>query len=126
TGLRNPWRFHIDSATGIPYIGDVGQDVYEEVDEVYPGSNFGWPFREAFSVRTWGECDEPGGSGHTSYDGPIASLNHNEDYHAILTAGVYRRRGQPTDWPAGYDGTLFYCDYYNGFMRRMTKKTGTW
>lgn len=49
-GLRNPWRFSFDRATGDLYIADVGQDQYEEVDfepdGTQPGVNYGWRFRE--------------------------------------------------------------------------------
>ena len=45
-GLRNPWRWSFDTGTGDLWIGDVGQDTYEEVDYVpasmIPGANFGW------------------------------------------------------------------------------------
>lgn len=50
-GLRNPWRFSFDRATGDLYIADVGQNQYEEVDfepaGSPPGANFGWRLREA-------------------------------------------------------------------------------
>jgi len=49
-GLRNPWRFSFDRATGDLYIADVGQDQYEEVDfepdGTQPGVNYGWRWRE--------------------------------------------------------------------------------
>jgi glucose/arabinose dehydrogenase len=51
-GLRNPYRFSFDRATGGLTIGDVGQDRFEEIDIVPPGSaagaNFGWPAYEGF------------------------------------------------------------------------------
>ena len=46
-GLRNPWRFSFDSATGDMVIGDVGQSAEEEIDFAHPGqnvgANYGWP-----------------------------------------------------------------------------------
>jgi glucose/arabinose dehydrogenase len=62
-GLRNPWRFWIDSETGSMFIGDVGDERREEIDLVSsnkPGANFGWPCFEGtlpFDAAT--TCDSP-------------------------------------------------------------------
>ncbi len=45
-GFRNPWRFSFDSATGLLYCADVGQNLYEEVDIVTAGGDYGWRLRE--------------------------------------------------------------------------------
>jgi glucose/arabinose dehydrogenase len=45
-GFRNPWRFSFDTLTGFLYVGDVGQDLYEEVDVVTNGANCGWAYYE--------------------------------------------------------------------------------
>ncbi len=45
-GLRNPWGMHIDSETGTFWLADVGQNLWEEVNIVEKGANYGWEFRE--------------------------------------------------------------------------------
>jgi len=47
-GFREPWRFSFDPLTGEFWVGDVGQDRYEEVDIVLPGENYGWNVYEGF------------------------------------------------------------------------------
>src|SRR5215208_4491586 len=65
-GLRNPWRFSFDRATGDLYIADVGQNRYEEVD-VAPAStgsgkgiNYGWNIMEGAHCLGGGQCEQAG------------------------------------------------------------------
>ena len=47
-GLRNPWRFTFDRISGQLWVGDVGQNDYEEVNIIRPGLNYGWNIMEGF------------------------------------------------------------------------------
>ncbi|WP_020538752.1 PQQ-dependent sugar dehydrogenase [Lewinella cohaerens] len=60
-GLRNPWRFSFDRETGDMWIGDVGQNAYEEIDfqpaDSPGGENYGWRCYEADSPYNLSGCD---------------------------------------------------------------------
>jgi len=109
-GLRNPWRWSFDRLTGDLWIGDVGQDAWEEVDylpaPVVGGNNFGWPFLEGthcFSPATG--CDS------TGLVLPVLEYPHHP---ACAIIGGYVYRGQK--YPA-LRGTYFFGDYCGGFVR---------
>jgi glucose/arabinose dehydrogenase len=61
-GLRNPWRFSFDSATGDLVIGDVGQSAEEEIDFAHPGqnvgANYGWPCYEGLELDSLAPASE--------------------------------------------------------------------
>jgi glucose/arabinose dehydrogenase len=87
-GLRNPWRFSFDRATHDLYIGDVGQNQWEEIDfepaDSSGGVNYGWRVFEATHSFS-GEAD-PGGTVM-----PIAEYNHSE---GCSVTGGYVYRGE--------------------------------
>ena len=113
-GLRNPWRFSFDRATGDIVIGDVGSDPPAAREEVnwgaYPGraggANFGWPDSEGF-----------GGTGTP----PIVSHPHSGDdqFCAIVGGYVVRDKGLPT-----LNGRYIYGDNCNTSLWTTTPRTG--
>ncbi len=121
-GLRNPFRIHLDPATGAIVIGDVGQSAWEEVDLADAGGmDFGWPMLEG--PAPYGTCTLTLPAPLTA---PIADYPH-PDGAAVMGGPRYRRPATATPrFPPEYDGDIFYSDYYSGFMRRIKLANGTW
>lgn len=108
-GLRNPYRFWFDG--DVLYIGDVGQNAFEEIDVVVfdpAGFNFGWPITEGlhcFSPRSG--CDTEG------ITLPVVEVEHGDARTCSITGGVvYRGSAAPE-----LDGHYFYSDYCGGWLR---------
>ena len=102
-GLRNAWRFSFDPKTGTCFAGDVGQNLYEEVDVIVKGGNYGWRIREGLHAFKGNEQPVTG----TIID-PIAE--YGRDKGMSVTGGVvYRGKKFPV-----LDGVYFYADYNSG------------
>jgi glucose/arabinose dehydrogenase len=106
TGLRNPWRFSFDSATGDMYIGDVGQNAWEEIDfqpaSSTGGENYGWKCMEGnhcFGSSPFCACNS------ATLTDPIQEYSHSSG--CSITGGVVYRGSKI---PA-LSGTYFYADY---------------
>jgi len=124
-GLRNPFSFSFDTATGQLYAGDVGQNTVEEVDVIAAGGNYGWNIKEGgfwFDSITTNIGDVVTGPVRPVPPGltdPIAQYDHG-DGHAIIGGFIYHGTQIPAlqgryvfgDW--GYFTTptarLFYLD----------------
>ncbi len=103
-GLRNPFRFSFDRETGELWVGDVGQNTWEEIDKVQKGGNYGWKLCEGFHVRgsTTQLCNQPG------LDEPI--VEHPRTEARSITGGyVYRGTALPS-----LVGTYIYGDFETG------------
>jgi uncharacterized repeat protein (TIGR03806 family) len=103
-GLRNPWRWSFDSASSTPdlWLGDVGQNAFEEIDRIERGGNYGWNCREGLAA--YNTCAAPS----TDFVDPVA------DYGRALgqsVTGGYVYRG--TQIP-GLVGRYVFGDFVSG------------
>lgn len=109
-GLRNPFTFAIQPGTGRLFANDVGQERVEEVNDIVPGGNYGWPEQE-------------GPGTNLSYKNPIASYLHSDNNGTCIAGGAFYNPIQ-VDFPAPYLGQYFFGDYTGGWIRQLDPSTG--
>lgn len=109
-GLRNPWRFSFDRATGDLYLPEIGQSTWEAVyvwaAEDIDGHNLGWPFYEA------GHCTFPKVCERLEVPQPAVDYHHHEAGCSVTGGFVYRGAAIPS-----LDGAYFYADWCTGMVR---------
>jgi glucose/arabinose dehydrogenase len=106
-GLRNPWRFSFDRQTGDLYLGDVGQDAWEEIDyrpRSNYSANFGWSRYEGNHDYNTGVALQ----GSFPLVFPIAEYSHSQ---GCAVMGGYVYRGLQV---FNARGRYFYADFCNG------------
>jgi glucose/arabinose dehydrogenase len=101
-GLRNPWRFSFDRATGDLWTGDVGQDRWEEVDRITAGGNYGWNVMEGFECFESSDCERSG------LEPPRAAYGR-ENGCSVTGGYVYRGPSLPE-----LNGWYVYGDFCSG------------
>jgi glucose/arabinose dehydrogenase len=114
-GLRNPWRFSFDRATGDLWIGDVGQYILEEIDlyrwRKQPGANFGWNRLEGTRPFTRKAPEE------TVL--PIAQYNH-DDGRCVVVGGYVYRGAEIRELRGAY----LFGDFCDGRVRALVQRRG--
>ncbi len=117
-GLRNPWRFSFDRVTRDLYIGDVGQNLYEEVDfqpaASAGGENYGWNIMEGLHCFGSAGCSQQG------LALPVAEYGHDQ---GCSVTGGFVYRGQ--QYPA-LRGIYFYADYCSGRIWGLRRAGANW
>lgn len=105
-GLRNPWRFSFDRATGDVWIADVGQNRYEEINHLragVAGRNFGWNAMEGRECFPIGKLCRA-----SRYHQPVAVYGHDQ---GCSVTGGYAYRGKSIP---GLAGIYLFADYCSG------------
>ncbi|MCA9135449.1 MAG: PQQ-dependent sugar dehydrogenase, partial [Planctomycetales bacterium] len=100
-GVRNPWRLSFDSKTGDFWMGDVGQELWEEVNVVTKGGNYGWSTREG--TNSFGNL--PPVAGVSEPIDPVWQYDHRIG-RSITGGRVYRGTRMPE-----LAGKYLYADY---------------
>ncbi|HRP00575.1 MAG TPA: PQQ-dependent sugar dehydrogenase [Flavobacteriales bacterium] len=122
SGLRNPYRFGFDRLTGDLFIGDVGQNAFEEMDFVAAGDNsgpnFGWRCYEANTVYEASGC-----APQSSYVAPITVHQQSQQgWCSIIGGRTYRGTTYPR-----MEGLHIYTDYCGGqFYTLRQNDQGAW
>jgi glucose/arabinose dehydrogenase len=114
-GLRNPWRFSLDKVNGDMWIGDVGQNLWEEVDYApagLAGVNWGWNKREGFVAYN-------GGTKPVGARDPILVRSHAAGDCAIIGGYVYRGSSIQN-----FDGAYVFGDECTGKLRAVVQQSG--
>lgn len=105
-GLRNVWRMAFDRETGLLWAGDVGQGLWEEIDIIRCGGNYGWNIREG---KHW---FRPDGNDAVRPDLIEPIFEYHHDIGKSITGGaVYRGTRVPE-----LVGKYVYADYVSGLL----------
>lgn len=114
-GLRNPWRWSFDRATGDMWIADVGQSLYEELDVLPAGTqagrNLGWSMYEANTPYSTNYTPDPTGKTFPQ----VVKTHSTDGWFAIIGGQVYRGPCYPD-----LDGVYFYSDNVKHTLSRAT------
>jgi glucose/arabinose dehydrogenase len=112
-GFRNPFTFAVDPVSGEIRVNDVGDGMWEEINVLSKGGNYGWPACEgSFFHGTFNTCNTPG------FTNPIYAYSHVSPMrgggsNASIAGGVFYRGNQ---LPPEYDGAYFFADVIDWFI----------
>jgi hypothetical protein len=110
-GLRNPFTFAFQPGTGRPFVNDVGENTWEEVNNGVAGGNYGWPATE-------GPTTDP------RFISPLYAYQHGGSPPAIAITGGTFYNPAVVSFPSDYVGKYFFADLGGNFIRRLDPATG--
>jgi glucose/arabinose dehydrogenase/regulation of enolase protein 1 (concanavalin A-like superfamily) len=107
-GFRNPYTFAVQPGTGRIFVNDVGQDSWEEIDELVRGKNYGWPVTE-------GPTSDP------AYQSPFYAYANGPGVNMAdcsIIGGAFYNPATP-QYPADFLGKYFFGDFCSGYIKRL-------
>jgi len=108
-GLRNPWRWSFDKVTNKLWLGDVGQNEWEEINIIEPGANYGWNILEGKHCFAENNCD------NSNTVLPVFEYSHSLG-RAITGGFVYR-----SSTISSLEGKYIFADYASGRIWALEK-----
>jgi glucose/arabinose dehydrogenase len=112
-GLRNPYTFAFEPGTGLLFINDVGQNLWEEIDKGQAGANYGWPTTE-------------GATADPAFVSPLYTYPHNGgtvNGCAIVGGAFYDPA--TLSYPATFLHKYLFMDFCGGWVRTLDPATGS-
>jgi glucose/arabinose dehydrogenase len=107
-GLRNPYTFAIQPTTGRILVNDVGDKLFDEINDIVKGGNYGWP-------ETEGPHDDP------RFEPPFYSQAWNPRDCTLIGAAFYNPAAR--DFPVGFVGKYFFADLCGGYVKVLDLAT---
>jgi glucose/arabinose dehydrogenase len=104
-GLRNPFTFSVQPASGRIFINDVGQGAWEEINDGMAGANYGWPATE-------GPTSDP------RFVTPFHAYDRRGTGECAITGGAFYNPAA-AQFPAEFVGTYFFADLCAGYIKRL-------
>ncbi|MEO7426102.1 MAG: PQQ-dependent sugar dehydrogenase [Fibrobacteria bacterium] len=114
-GLRNPFTAAIQPGTGRIFYTDVGEDSWEEINDVVAAANYGWPAMEGNS-----------GTPPAGYKGPFYTYAHSgSQYNSGAVLGACFYNPAVAQFPSVYIGKFFYADHTFGTINYLDPLSGS-
>ncbi len=111
-GHRNPFSMAVQPGTGRIFCTEVGSYLYEEINEILPGRNYGWPLVEGFLN---------GQSPPAQYQDPLYAYDHGQG--CCIVGAAFYEADHPA-FPPEYQGMFFFADYCQGYIKYLDPLSG--
>ena len=107
-GLRHPYTFAIHPTSGKIFVNDVGENTWEEINDIQKGANYGWPTCE-------GNCS------NSNFINPVHTYNHSQEGGGAIVGGTFYTGNQ---FPSEYQGVYFFGDFVTNIIYTLDPNRG--